>query len=151
VSIIQLETVIHAPIQDCFDVSLSVDAHTASMAASGERVVGGVSTGLMSLGDTVTWRARHFGIPFRMTSMITSYDRPARFIDEQQTGPFRRWQHEHRFAALGDRETLMIDEVDFRSPVGPIGRAVDHLILQRYMSQLLRGRNRWIKLSLESP
>lgn len=85
---IRLETVISAPPAACFDLSLSVDAHTGSMAASGERAVAGVTSGVMKLGDTVTWRARHFGIAFRMTSAITEYQRPARFVDEQQRGPF---------------------------------------------------------------
>ena len=76
---IRLETVIAAPIGDCFALSLSVDAHTASMSKSGERASGGFTSGAMRLGDTVTWRARHFGIAFRMTSMITEYEYPNRF------------------------------------------------------------------------
>jgi hypothetical protein len=71
---IRLETLIAASIGECFDLSLSVDAHTASMRASGERAVSGVTSGALKLGDTVTWRARHFGIVFRMTSAITEYD-----------------------------------------------------------------------------
>jgi hypothetical protein len=54
---IRLETVIAAPAGDCFHLSLSVDAHTASMSRSGERAIGGVTSGVMKLGDTVTWRA----------------------------------------------------------------------------------------------
>ena len=42
----------------------------------------------MSLGQTVTWQARHFGLPFRMTSKITEYERPTHFVDEQVSGPF---------------------------------------------------------------
>ena len=83
---IRLETVIGAPVGDCFDLSLSVDAHTASMSASGERAIGGVTSGVMKLGDTVTWRARHFGIAFRMTAGITEYQYPDRFAGEQQQG-----------------------------------------------------------------
>jgi len=37
----------------------------------------------MKLGDQVTWRARHFGIVFQMTSAITEYQPPKRFVDEQ--------------------------------------------------------------------
>lgn len=90
----RLETVIAAPLTACFDLSLSVDARTASMGPSGERAVGGVTSGLMEPGDTVTWRARHFGIAFRMTSAITSFERPSGFVDEQQQGPFASWWHE---------------------------------------------------------
>src|SRR5512135_2824825 len=80
----RLETVIAAPIGDCFELSLSVDAHAASMSGSRESAVSGVTSGIMGPGDTVTWRARHFGIVFRMTSAITEYDYPGRFVDEQQ-------------------------------------------------------------------
>ena len=44
---IRLETVIAASIGDCFGLSLSVDAHAASMRASGEQAIGGVTSGVM--------------------------------------------------------------------------------------------------------
>ncbi len=75
----------------------------------------------MKLEDTVTWRARHFGLAFRMTSAISEYDYPHRFVDEQQRGPFRRGGHEHTFTALANGATQMTDIVEFRSPLGPWG------------------------------
>jgi|ERR1700678_1023930 ligand-binding SRPBCC domain-containing protein len=148
-SLIRLETVIAAAVGDCFRLSLSVDAHTASMGASGERAVGGVTSGVMELGDTVTWRARHFGIVFLMTSVITEYEYPGRFVDEQQRGPFGRWRHEHRFAAE-DGGTRMTDVVDFRSPLRLAGVLVDYLVLDRYLRRLLVQRNAWLKTTLEA-
>lgn len=142
-----LTTSIAAPAQACFDLSLSVDAHTASMAESGERAVGGVTSGAMELGDAVTWRARHFGIAFSMTSRISAYERPVRFVDEQVSGPFGRWWHEHRFEER-DGVTTMTDTVDFASPYGPLGRAVDRLFLTRYMARLLEQRNTWLSDTL---
>jgi ligand-binding SRPBCC domain-containing protein len=146
---IRLETVIAAPIGECFDLSLSVDAHTASMRASGEQAIGGVTKGMMKLGDSVTWRARHFGIVFRMTSAITEYQPPNLFVDEQQHGPFRRWWHEHVFTALPDGRTQMTDVVEFQSPLGLLGYAADRLVLGHYMPHLLRQRNAWLKTILE--
>jgi ligand-binding SRPBCC domain-containing protein len=150
VRFIRLDTVIAAPIADCFDLSLSVDAHTASMSASGERAIRGVTGGVMKLGDTVTWRARHFGIPFRMTSAITEYEYPSRFVDEQRQGPFQRWWHEHRFTALANGETQMMDIVRFRSPLGPLGYVADRLVLDHYLPRLLGQRNAWLKATLEA-
>jgi ligand-binding SRPBCC domain-containing protein len=144
----RLETVIAAPAGECFELSLSVDAHAASMRDSGERVVGGIISGVMGPGDTVTFRARHFGVVFLMTSAITEYDYPARFVDEQRRGPFRRWWHEHTFAAV-DGGTRMVDLVEFRSPLGPAGAIADHLVLGHYMPRLLRQRNAWLKAELE--
>ena len=145
----RLTTVIEAPAAACFDLSLSVDAHTASMGPSGERAVAGTLSGTMGLHDTVTWEARHFGIPFRMTSAIIACEPSARFVDEQQRGPFGRWHHEHLFTDLGPATTSMVDVVDFASPLGPIGRAVDALVLTRYMRKLMIQRNVWLKSELE--
>ena len=143
-----LTTRIAAPRERCFALSLSVDAHTSSMQDSGERVVAGVRSGSMGLGDIVTWRARHFGIVFRMTSTITAHDAPDRFVDEQTTGPFASWWHEHRFETV-DGATLMTDLVRFTSPAGPLGRLVDRVVLERYMTRLLAQRNSWLKEELE--
>lgn len=148
--VLRLETVIAAAVEECFELSLSVDAHTDSKGASGERAIAGVTSGQMTLGDSVTWRARHFGIPFRMTSKITAYERPFRFVDEQVRGPFRAWRHEHTFAASSSGTTSMIDAVEFRSPLGPIGALADGLVLRRYLLDLLRQRNDWLKMTLEA-
>lgn len=146
---IVLTTVIPAPPEACFALSLSVDAHTASMRRSGERAVAGVRSGVMGPGDTVTWRARHFGVPFRMTSRITAHDAPRRFVDEQVAGPFRRWWHEHRFEAVPGG-TRMTDTVEFTAPAGPLGRWVERLVLTRYMTRLLGARNDWLVAALSS-
>ncbi|MBO0847583.1 MAG: SRPBCC family protein [Nocardioides sp.] len=131
-------------------MSLSVEAHTASMRHSGERVVDGVTSGVLGLGETVTWHARHFGIPFRMTSRITELEPPTRFVDEQVSGPFRRWWHEHRFEPVADG-TLMTDVVEFESPARAIGRIVNRVVLTRYLTMLLRQRNDWLVEALSSP
>jgi hypothetical protein len=74
--------------EQAFDLSLDVEAHTGSMARSRERVIRGVMHGRLGLDDQVTWRARHFGLPWTMTSKVTEWDRPNRFVDEQVAGPF---------------------------------------------------------------
>lgn len=140
-------THVPASARRCFELSLTVEAHTASMARSRERIVGGVTAGAMGPGDVVTWRATHFGIPFRMTSRITEYDAPRRFVDEQVSGPFGRWWHEHRFEEHAG-STTMTDTVEFASPLGPVGRLVDRLLLERYLTGLLVRRNQWLVAAL---
>lgn len=144
---LDLETWIDAPARACFELSLDVGAHTASMGDSRERIVAGVVEGVMDLGDEVTWRARHFGVPFTMTSRITALEAPHRFVDEQVRGPFRRWWHEHVFEDVGGR-TRMLDQIDFASPVGPVGRVVDRVVLERYMTRLIEQRNAWLRAEL---
>lgn len=146
----QLHTTIQASPAACFELSLSVDAHTESMRGSAERAVAGVTKGRLGLGDTVTWKATHFGIPFRMTSVVTACDHPYRFVDEQLHGPFRSWWHEHTFTQIGTGETRMTDTVRFLAPFGPLGAAGAVLVLDRYLSNLLNVRNQWLKATLES-
>ncbi|MER6937286.1 SRPBCC family protein [Nocardioides sp. NPDC127514] len=147
---IELTTEIPATPERCFELSLSVDAHQSSMSDSGERAISGVTSGVMRRGDSVTWRARHLGIAFTMTSVISQYDAPYRFVDEQESGPFRRWWHEHRFEPVSGG-TLMTDVVEFESPAGPVGRFMNALVLTRYMTKLLEQRNAWLVDALSAP
>jgi ligand-binding SRPBCC domain-containing protein len=135
-------TVVAAPVEVVFDASLEVDVHTSSMAASGERAVGGVTSGRLGLGDEVTWQARHLGRSWRMTSRITAYERPRYFVDEQVAGPFAVWRHAHHFETRPDGTTRMRDVVDFAAPYRLLGRLAERLVLDRYMSRLVVTRNR---------
>lgn len=94
---IELTTCVAASPERCFDLARSVDLHTRSTSATGERAVGGVTTGLLGLGQEVTWRARHFGVRQELTSRITAYDRPRHFRDSMVRGAFRRFDHDHFF------------------------------------------------------
>lgn len=124
--------------EELFDVSLDIDAHVASMSRSKERAVAGVTTGRIGLGETVTWRARHFGVWFIMTSEISELDRPARFVDRQVRGPFKVFVHEHLFEPRpsGSR---MTDRITVGSPV--FGRLAERLILVPYLRRLIAKRN----------
>src|SRR5260370_8066907 len=118
---IRLETYINAPIERCFDLSLSVDLHRHSVAHTHERPIAGVTTGMMKLGDTVTWEAVHFGIKQRLVSKITAYERPYRFTDEMFRGAFQEITHLHKFFPQ-QPGTLMIDLFSFRAPLPILGR-----------------------------
>jgi ligand-binding SRPBCC domain-containing protein len=129
------------PKSELFDLARSIDAHKDSMARSREDAVAGVRTGLISLGEEVTWRAWHFGVPIRMTSRITQMESPDFFVDEQVKGPFRRFRHVHEFHE--DPEgTTMVDRIEFAAPFGLLGRVVEKLVLSRYLQRLVEARNR---------
>ena len=119
------------------------------MGKSREQAIAGVTSGLIGLGEQVTWKATHFGVPFKMTSRVIAMTAPDRFVDEQIKGPFREFHHEHRFERHGDG-TLMIDIIDFTSPVGLVGRMVDQIVLERYMAKLIKERNDFLKTAAEA-
>ena len=139
---IRLETFVRVAPEVCFDLSRSIDLHVESMSRARERAVAGVMSGLISKGESVTWEAKHFGRMWRVTSKITEFERPLRFVDEMtEPGPFRYYRHEHLFKAE-HRGTRMVDIVDFavryRLPLAQtIGRW--------YLVRLLRARNELIR------
>jgi ligand-binding SRPBCC domain-containing protein len=148
-TVIELTTDIDAPIERVFDLARDLDLHARSLAHTGERAVGGRTTGRVEVGDTVTWRARHFGVWWSLTSRITAVEAPTRFEDVQERGPFASFRHVHRFEAIGG-VTRMHDHWEHRSPLGPLGRVVDGLVLGRYMRSLLVTRNAALKHEAET-
>ena len=141
-------TVIDAPIEVVFDLSLDIDAHLASMSKSNERAIAGVTSGTIGLGESVTWRARHFALPFTMTSQVTEHERPHRFVDKQVKGPFRSFHHEHRFTTA-NRATVMTDHVVFEAPLGALGRVMERVLLARCLRQLIESRGEFLKTQAE--
>ncbi|HEX8096834.1 MAG TPA: SRPBCC family protein [Pyrinomonadaceae bacterium] len=143
---IHLETFIAAPAELCFDLCLNVNTHVV---LGHGRAVAGVTSGPLRLGDTVTWEATHFLVRQRLTSKIVAYERPRLFVDEMQRGAFKHWQHAHRFLAR-DGGTLMVDDVSMASPLGPLGRVVDALLIKGYMTRFLLRHNEGFKRMAES-
>ncbi len=146
---IRIITEISAPIQVCFDLARDIDFHTRSLEGTGERAVAGRTTGLIGLGESVTWEARHLGIRQRLTAKVTILECPRCFRDVMTAGAFHSFAHDHRFEAR-DGYTVMTDEVEFRSPLGPLGWLVDRLFMAKYLRRLLEGRCRAIKQEAES-
>ena len=141
---ILLTTHIQAPVQRVFDLSRSIDLHKASAAQTNEQAIAGKTSGLISLGETVTWRARHFGIWQQMTVEITDFDPPYYFQDSMVNGPFKIMCHDHFFEEKGD-STVMKDDFYFESPLGVLGKLVNKLVLTSYLSRFLHNRNQLIK------
>lgn len=127
-----------------FDLSRDIDLHQISTEHTNEKVVAGRMSGLIELGESVTWRAKHFGIYQKLTSSITGFDRPHSFTDEMVSGVFKSFSHVHQFEEV-DRGTKMIDVFTYVSPLGILGKLADFLFLQRYMTKLLETRNLIIK------
>lgn len=145
---INITTIIKAPVERCFNLSRSIDLHIESTKHTGETAIAGVTTGLISLHESVTWRSKHFGIWQTLTSGITEFDYPNLFVDEMVQGAFKSFRHEHHFIVQGN-DTLMKDIFIFESPFGFAGRLANQLFLTEYMKRLLEKRNAVIKESAE--
>lgn len=146
---IYLETIINAPIDRVFDLSRSIDLHKLSVAQTNEEAIAGTIKGLIELGESVTWRAKHLGIYQQLSVEIIEFERPKMFTDRMIKGAFKKMEHNHRFEEVGSK-TKMIDEFEFDSPFGILGKFVNFLFLKNYMKKFLLIRNKEIKLIAES-
>lgn len=146
---IQLTTVINAERQLVFDLARSLDLHQISTQKSNETAIAGRTSGLIELNESVTWRAKHFGIYQTLSSKIIEFKSPELFTDEMVHGAFKSFKHQHIFESSGDI-TQMKDIFDYTSPLGFLGRFADRLFLKRYMIKLLTERNQVIKEYAES-
>lgn len=139
-----VETWIRAPLEACFDAARDLDLHVKSLSHTNERAVAGRMSGLIELGETVTWRGRHFGLTQHFTSKITAFDRPKYFQDSMQRGAFASFVHDHYFTPR-DGGTVMTDVLEFKAPFGVIGRVVERFVLRRYLEKLLTDRAKTIR------
>ena len=114
-----------------------------------EKAIAGRTSGLIELGETVTWRAKHLGIYQKLTVKIIEFDRPNMFTDAMLDGAFKEMKHTHRFYPL-ETGTKMIDEFEFLSPFGFLGKVVDSLFLTKYMTDFLIKKNTELKHFAES-
>ncbi len=109
----------------------------------------GVTTGLIGLNEEVTWEATHLFVRQKLTSRITAFVRPDHFRDSQVRGAFARFDHDHFFYAAGPGSTRMVDQFDYTSPYGWLGRVADFLFLKWYMRRFLMKRSLFIKQTAE--
>ena len=110
----------------------------------------GITSGLIGMGQRVTWRAKHFGVWQSLTSEITAMDRPAYFQDAMIRGAFRSMKHDHFFRPLTSEQTEMKDVFHFEAPLAVLGWLAEITFLRRYMQALLRERNAVLKQIAES-
>ncbi|MCC6370888.1 MAG: SRPBCC family protein [Bacteroidia bacterium] len=146
---IHLITSINAPLKRCFDLSRSIDLHLISAGDNREEAVAGRVSGFIQLHEVVTWRAKHFGFWFTLTSAITKMQLYDSFTDEMVDGPFKSLTHQHLFEVI-DGKTIMKDVFTFGSPYGFLGKLADEFVLSSYLKKFLEKRNELIKGYAES-
>ncbi|KAF2510691.1 SRPBCC family protein [Flavobacterium zhairuonense] len=141
---INLTTKIKAPKQIVFDASRNIEIHQQSASPSKEKAIDGVTSGLISLGETVTWRGKHFGFYFTHKSRITEMIFYDYFIDEMEKGKFKSFKHEHFFEEENGF-TIMKDKLQYETPFGIFGKLFDVLFLKRHLTNFLLERNKVLK------
>jgi ligand-binding SRPBCC domain-containing protein len=95
----------------------------------------------MRRGAEITYRIRWLGLPVSWRTVITEYNPPYSFVDEQAAGPYRLWRHRHTFQP-GAHGTLVADHVDYILPWGFLGRLLHRLLVRRQLERIFAFRQR---------
>jgi ligand-binding SRPBCC domain-containing protein len=148
--LIEIKTLIKSDIKTCFDLARNIDFHQESLKTTKEKAIAGKTSGLIGLGEWVSWEAEHFGFVQHLTSKITAFESPNYFVDEMVFGAFKSFRHEHHFQEEVKGLTVMIDKFYFESPYGFFGKLANVLFLKKYLTNLLKKRNNYLKQKAES-
>ncbi|MBP6687377.1 MAG: SRPBCC family protein [Lacibacter sp.] len=146
---IHITTFIAAPVDRVFDLSRHIGLHKISQQDNDEVAVGGITSGLIKKGESVTWKAKHLFKTRFMTVKITEMNSPDYFEDVMEKGDFVSYKHKHHFKAVNNG-TIMIDELEFEVPYGSAGKLLSRIYLTGYMRLLLEKRNITIREYAES-
>jgi ligand-binding SRPBCC domain-containing protein len=93
----------------------------------------------MEPGAEIKYELRWRIFPIRWKTVITRWDPPRVFTDEQVKGPYRVWRHTHSFApALAG--TIMRDEVKYELPLGILGRLAHAIRVRRDVERIFDFR-----------
>ena len=93
----------------------------------------------MKAGALIDYTIKVMGMPVRWTTLITAYDPPNMFVDQQLKGPYSFWHHTHTFSQTPDG-TLITDEVRYVLPLGILGRLAHFLFVRRQLIRIFDFR-----------
>lgn len=84
-------------------------------------------------GSTIDYTLKIHGIPVRWRTLISDWNLPYSFTDQQLRGPYSKWHHVHAFHKVNGG-TLLTDHVTYRVPLSWLGR----LLLSRWIAKDVR-------------
>jgi ligand-binding SRPBCC domain-containing protein len=93
----------------------------------------------MAQGLTIDYTVRALGLRHHWRSLISEYDPPHGFRDVQVIGPYRSWDHRHRFRRQ-DGGTLIEDVVVYELPLGPLGLLLHRVAVRRQLEAIFDFR-----------
>ena len=96
---------------------------------------------VVKAGAVIDYTIRLGIVPVRWRTLITTYEPPYQFVDEQINGPYSFWHHRHSFRSVGEG-TEIEDVVHYVLPGGPLGELAHLLVVRRQLESIFNYRAR---------
>jgi ligand-binding SRPBCC domain-containing protein len=103
----------------------------------------------MRKGAEIEYNIKWLGLPMHWKTLISEYDPPYSFVDEQAEGPYSLWRHHHTFAET-PAGTKVADHVEYALPFGVLGQIAHAVMVKRQLDAIFRFRQREIPNLLAS-
>ncbi|HRN79761.1 MAG TPA: SRPBCC family protein [Ferruginibacter sp.] len=79
------------------------------------------------------------GIPLNWMTEITHVKEMEYFVDEQRSGPYKLWHHQHKIEPI-EGGVLMTDIVTYAPPLGMLGQLANTLFIRRQLESIFEFR-----------
>lgn len=106
-----------------------------------------ISDAPLKSGSLIDYSLRIHGVPVQWQTRIETWAPNQEFSDRQMKGPYNLWYHSHTFEDLGGG-TLMTDTIQYRMPLGLLGRLMAQALVDKDIDTIFNFRRREIERHL---
>lgn len=125
--------------------SSPVNLKTITPDYMGFEITSDLGDGKMYTGQMISYIVKPvLGIPMRWVTEIKHVEDRKYFVDEQRSGPYKIWHHEHHFETNADG-VLMTDRVTYGLPLGILGRIANTLFVEKQLDQIFNYRTQKVE------
>ena len=103
----------------------------------------------MEVGRLIDYNIYLMGIPIHWRTLITDYEPPNMFVDQQIKGPYAMWHHTHTFHKVKGGVEIK-DRVVYSIPFGFLGRLLNYLWIKRDLNNIFLHRKKVIDKLFEN-
>ncbi|MBK6354589.1 MAG: SRPBCC family protein [Saprospiraceae bacterium] len=81
------------------------------------------------------------GIKMKWLTEITHVEEGTYFVDEQRSGPYKIWHHEHHLKAIPNG-VMMVDLIHYVPPFGFLGDIAQSMFIKNQLEEIFSFRHR---------
>jgi ligand-binding SRPBCC domain-containing protein len=96
-------------------------------------------------GMIITYNVRPLlGIKMKWMTEITTVEPMKYFVDEQRSGPYTMWHHQHHIVAI-EGGVLMTDIVTYIPPMGFLGAMANSIFIEKQLKDIFDFRHKAVE------